>query len=90
MKIVLTAFNKKMFSKVMDVPDNTSSDFFLPMPMDILAHDPKKEVLNSVGARAKRGYWRRTGYNYHLKDLGVNPIEGENEYAAEYCLVDIS
>jgi hypothetical protein len=90
MKIVLTAFNKKMWSKPMDVPDNTSPDFYLPMPMDVLAHNPKTEALDTISTIAKRGHWRRTRKSYFLKDLGVEPAEGEDQFAYEYCLVDIS
>lgn len=89
MKIILTAFNQKMWSKPIDVPDNTSGDFYMALPMDILAHNPKTNSLDTVGTISKRGRWRRTGKSYLLKDLGVTAAEGEREYADEYVLVDI-
>lgn len=90
MKIVLTAFNQKMWSRVMDVPDNTSPDFFLPLPMDVLAYSDAKQALESVSTISKRGYWRRTGMSYPLGQFGITPSEGEQPSAAEYVLVDIS
>jgi hypothetical protein len=85
MKIVLTAFNKKMWSKVMDVPEGTSPNFFLPMPMDVLAYSSSKEVLETTRTVAKRGHWRRTGYHYPLSEFGMTPAEGERPSAPEYC-----
>lgn len=90
MKIVLTAFNKKMWSKVMDVPDNTSPDFFLPLPMDVLAYNDSKHALETALTISKRGHWRRTGMHYPLNQFGITPAEGESSSAAEYVLVDIS
>jgi hypothetical protein len=89
-KIVLTAFNKKMWSKVMDVADGTGPDFFLSTPIDVLAYNSSKEVLETTHTIAKRGHWRRTGYHYPLSEFGVAPAEGERPSAAEYCLVEIS
>jgi len=89
-KIVLTAFNKKMWSKVIDVPDHTGLDFYMTMPMDVLAHNSAVDALETVHTVAKRGHWRRTNMYYSLLDFGIIPSEGERPSAAEYCLVDIS
>ena len=56
MKIVLTAFDKRMWSKVMDVPDDTGPDFFHSMPMDVLAYNSSREVLETTRTTAKRGH----------------------------------
>jgi hypothetical protein len=90
MKIVLTAFNKKMWSKVIDVPDNTAPDFYMVMPMDVLAYNSAVDALETTHTVAKRGHWRRTNMFYSLSDFGITPSEGEKPSAAEYCLVDIS
>jgi hypothetical protein len=89
MKIILAAFNNTMWSKPMDVPDNASPDFYLPLPMDVLAYNKKNNSLDTVSAISKRGHWRRTGRSYALMD-GITPAEGERPYAYEYVLVDIS
>jgi len=90
MKIVLTAFNKKMWSKVIDVPDNTGPDFYMAMPMDVLAYNSAVDALETTHTVAKPGHWRRTNKYHSLSYFGITPSEGENPSAAEYCLVDIS
>jgi hypothetical protein len=90
MKIILTAFNKKMWSKVIDVPDHTGPDFYMPMPMDVLAYNRATDALETTHTVAKRGHWRRTNMYYLLSDFGIKPSEGEEPSAIEYCLVDIS
>jgi hypothetical protein len=79
-----------MWSKVMDVPDNTSPDFYLPMPMDVLAYNDAKQAFVTASTISKRGRWRRTGMHYPLEQLGITPAEGEDRFAHEYVLVDIS
>jgi hypothetical protein len=90
MKIMLTAFNQKMWSKVMDVPDNTSTEFYLSLPMDILAYSDSNQALETTSTVSKRGHWRRTGMWYPLNQFGITPADGERPSAAEYVLVDIS
>ena len=74
MKIVLTAFNKKMWSKVIDVPDNTAPDFYMAMPMDVLAYNSAVDALETTHTVAKRGHWRdsTTNLNYRRGFLQQN------------------
>lgn len=91
MKIILTAFGEKLMGKPMEVPDNTSPDFYLPMPMDVLAPSPRMD--GSLVAQIpvmKRGHFRATGRAYVLEDFGVKPAIGEALTALQYTLVDIS
>lgn len=74
----------------MEVPDNTSPDFYLPLPMDVLAHNPNTASLDTVSTISKRGHWRRTGKSYHFDDMDITPAEGEKPYVYEYVLVDMS
>lgn len=95
MKIILSAFNGKLKSQPMDVPDNTSPDWYMPMDMDILAYNSDKNVFDTVDISKKRGHFQRTNYSYHAKDLGIETpkhpkTHSNDEFVYEYKLTDIS
>ncbi len=79
----------------MDVPDNTSPDWYMPMEMDILAYNSRAEAFDTVDVIEKRAHFRRTNYSYFAKDLGIQTqkhpkTEPRNSFVYEYKLVDIS
>lgn len=86
MKIRLSAFNEKMWSAPFDVPDNTSPDFYMAMPMDVLAYNADKNVFAPTTPKMKRGHFQRTNMSWMTRDLGID----EDGYTYEYRLTDIS
>ena len=90
MKIILKAFNKKLSSEPIEVPDNTSPDFFLPMPLENLEYNSKKDVYDTSNLIMKKAHFQRTNYVYSLKDLGYELINNEDPSAYEYVLIDIN
>ena len=80
MKVIFTAFNKKLVSKVMELPENTTDRFRLPLDMDELSFNPKREAYDTTGFKKKIGVFQMTRYSYDV---------GDGEFAKEYKLVDI-
>ena len=71
MKIILTAFNEKLKSDVMEYPDNTGVDFWLPLPFD---QSFQAEVLSNEMLEASqepRGRFRHTGRYYIKNDVPI-------------------
>ena len=93
MKIVFSAFNKKLLSKPMEFPDNTMPEFYMPMPLDVLARGGRMDgSMVFEKPLIKRAKFQRTGNSYYLPDLGYERDEKnlEQNWAKEYVLVDIS
>ena len=93
MKIIFSAFNKKLVSKPMEFPDNTMSEFYMSMPLDILARSEKIDgSMTFEKPIMKRAKFQRTGNNYYLPDWGYEEDKKNQEqnWAKEYVLVDIS
>lgn len=96
MKIVLRAFNGKLISEAMDVPEGTGTEFYLPMSMDILTVNPHPKVaalgvLDSNSVMLKRGHFKMDGHKYNLvKDLGIDVKYGDENEAWSYTLIAIS
>lgn len=79
MKIILTAFCDKLKSDIMEYPDNTSIDFWIPLPFDQtfgfnIGHNDLDEIV-----RTPRGRFQHTG-KYFMK---------HEEAIAIYALVEL-
>lgn len=86
MKIRLSAFNGKMFSEPIDVPDNTSPEWDMAMPMDVLKYKPDTNTFVPTTPTMKRCRFQRTNLSWLGKDVGL----AENVPVYEYRLTDVS
>lgn len=93
MKVVFTAFNKKLWSKIEELPDNTSLEFRMPWPMDVMVKGPSSSEMATMSTTRKVGLFRHTGGSYQVRDLVRVAPEDETdesrEWVKEYTLVDI-
>lgn len=93
MKVVFTAFNHKLWSKIEELPENTSMEFRLPWPMDVMVKPPTFSASAEMGTIRKMGLFRYTGKNYMVADLlkkEKSETDEDREWVKEYALVDIS
>jgi hypothetical protein len=82
MKATFTAFGGKLRSTPMELPDNTTDRFYLPLDMDVFSLSPKMDgTMIPEPPVMKRGTFQWTG-NY------LSYADGTN--ARDYVLIDIS
>jgi hypothetical protein len=82
MKVILTAFGKKLTSSVLEWPENTTDRIRLPLDMDVLKASPQMDGTRVPDLPTmKCGTFEWTGYFLHYPD---------SPSAREYVLVDIS
>jgi len=87
MKVIFTAFKEQLFSKPIELPENTTDRFYMPMPMDVLKASPKMDgSMVPDKPIMKKGTFQKTGKSWFLQDWGYD----EEGFAEEYVLVDIS
>jgi len=80
MEIVLTAFNKKLMSKVLDFPDNTTQTIYLELDCDMNETIEYRKRKTFVSPEKIRCTFRVTG-----KKINIGQKSG-----IEYKLVDIN
>jgi hypothetical protein len=81
-RVIFTAFGGKLRSEPMELPDNTTDRFYLPLDMDVLVASAKMDDSMVPDAPIhKRGTFEATGYFFGTSD---------GEHPREYVLVDIS
>jgi len=89
MKVILTAFNGRLKSEIMEFPEDIGEFIYLPMPLDFLEFDPQKKYYKLGTPIMKRGKFRRTGRSWDVRSFGYKLAKNENPFAYEYVLVDI-
>ncbi|MDI1345619.1 MAG: hypothetical protein PSV22_16180 [Pseudolabrys sp.] len=83
MKVIFSAFGKKLTSAVIELPENTIDRFRLPLDMDALLPSAKMDgSMVPDSPLHKIGTFQWTGNYLHYP--------GQNESARDYVLVDIS
>lgn len=90
MKIQLTAFEGKLKSEPMEMPDNTSPDFYMPLPVEQLAYQSGEGTFENIESTTKRALFRRTNHSWDLRDIGYKPAKGEDCWVKVYKLYDIN
>lgn len=90
MKIILSAFNEKLMSAPMEVPEGTGVEFRLPMNMDTFSGVMSTKDETPPQLETKIGNFMHTGKYVHLEDMGYELAKGEERTAALYALVSIN
>jgi len=88
MKVLLTAFNKKLIAEPIDWPDDKSGqDIYLPLDMEQLKVMTEQTGLYK-GSFAVDHFERKRGRFQSIRKFQMLP--GQKETAEIYVLVDIS
>lgn len=88
MKVIFTAFNGKLKSEMIELPDNTTFEFKLPMDMDVLSFNDKTSAYDTTSFKRRIGFFRQTGKSF-LVDTTDRNGKRTSETAYEYVLTDV-